>query len=60
LRAFPATAEAYGQVKTALANYHADNMDAYYDVKDPVCDIIIGGAEVWAASTMWQAGPTDA
>ncbi|MEO0455798.1 MAG: GrpB family protein [Cyanobacteria bacterium P01_A01_bin.114] len=60
LRAFPATAEAYAQVKIALAKYHADNVEAYYDVKDPVCDIIIGGAEIWAATTDWQMGPSDA
>ena len=59
LRANPTTAQAYGQVKQALAQYHADDMDAYYDVKDPVCDIIIDGAELWAATTKWQQGPTD-
>ena len=52
-------AEAYAQVKSAIAKYHPDDMDAYYDVKDPVCDIIMGGAEDWAASTHWEAGPTD-
>jgi len=59
LRAHPATAQAYAQVKEALAKYHPDDLDAYYDVKDPVCDIIIGGAEVWAAAVQWEAGPTD-
>jgi GrpB-like predicted nucleotidyltransferase (UPF0157 family) len=59
LRMHPPVAEAYAQVKTALAKYHPDNADAYYDVKDPVCDIIMGGAEDWAASTHWEVGPTD-
>jgi GrpB-like predicted nucleotidyltransferase (UPF0157 family) len=59
LRAHPATAQAYAQVKHALAKYHADDVDAYYDVKDPVCDIIMGGAEVWAAAIQWDAGTTD-
>ena len=60
LRASPLIAQAYAQVKVALVKYHPeDDMEAYYDVKDPVCDIIIGGAEVWATSTEWQAGPTD-
>jgi GrpB-like predicted nucleotidyltransferase (UPF0157 family) len=59
LRANPATAEAYGQVKCALAKYHGHDIDAYYDIKDPVCDIIIGGAEVWAKTTQWKAEPTD-
>lgn len=60
LRAFPAIARAYGQVKEAIVKYHPEqDMEAYYDIKDPVCDIIIGGAEEWALSTNWQAGPSD-
>ena len=59
LRAHAPVAEAYALVKSAIAKYHPDDMDAYYDVKDPVCDIIMGGAEDWAASTHWEAGPTD-
>jgi GrpB-like predicted nucleotidyltransferase (UPF0157 family) len=54
LRTHPMAAAAYGQVKMALARYHADNIDAYYDVKDPVCDIIMAGAEGWAQSNQWQ------
>jgi hypothetical protein len=37
----------------------ADNQEAYYDMKDPVCDIFIGGAEIWAASMQWMPGPAD-
>jgi len=59
LRAQPAAAEAYARVKTALAHYHADDIDAYYAVKDPVCDLIIEAAEIWAQDTAWQPGPTD-
>jgi GrpB-like predicted nucleotidyltransferase (UPF0157 family) len=59
LRANPAMAVAYGQVKLALAAYHADDVDAYYAIKDPVCDIIMGGAEDWAATTGWVPGPSD-
>ena len=58
LRANPATAGAYGQAKLALAAYHADDVDAYYAIKDPVCDIIMGGAEDWAAATGWVPGPS--
>ncbi len=54
LRAHPAAAQAYAQVKTALARLHPDDMDAYYDIKDPVCDIIMAGAEAWAAATGWR------
>jgi hypothetical protein len=52
-------AQAYAQVKQVLARYHPDDMDADYDVKDPVCDIIVGSAENWAATTHWQQGPSD-
>ncbi len=59
LRAHPAAAQAYGQLKTALAKYHAEDIAAYYDVKDPVCDIIMEGAEEWASVIHWKAGKTD-
>lgn len=59
LRAHPAMAEAYAQVKMALVAHKLDDMDAYYDIKDPVCDIIIGGAETWAAATQWKPGSSD-
>lgn len=55
LRTHRMAAQAYGQVKMALVRYHADDIDAYYDMKDPVCDIIMAGAEDWAQSTQWQA-----
>lgn len=59
LRTHPSAAEAYAQVKRALAKYHADDQDAYYDVKDPVCDIIMCSAEEWGAATHWEEGPSD-
>ena len=59
LRSHPSSAQAYAQVKTALAQYHAHDVDAYYAVKDPVCDLIMGGAELWAATTHWQPGHSD-
>lgn len=59
LRTHPLAAQAYAQVKTALARLRPQDVDAYYDVKDPVCDIIIAGAESWAAASGWQPGPTD-
>lgn len=30
------------------------NVDFYYDVKDPVCDSIMAGAEDWATATGWR------
>ena len=51
---------AYRQVKASIIKYHPeDDMDAYYDIKDPVCDIIMGGAETWAAATAWALGESD-
>jgi len=54
LRAHAGVAQAYAQVKAALAKYHPDDIYAYCDIKDPVCDIIIGGAEAWALATGWD------
>jgi GrpB-like predicted nucleotidyltransferase (UPF0157 family) len=59
LRVHATAASAYTQVKLALARYHADDIDAYYEIKDPVCDIIMAGAESWAAATQWGPGPSD-
>jgi GrpB-like predicted nucleotidyltransferase (UPF0157 family) len=54
LRHSPSAAAAYAHVKIALARLHPDDVDAYYDVKDPVCDLIIGAAERWAAAVAWS------
>jgi GrpB-like predicted nucleotidyltransferase (UPF0157 family) len=54
LRATPLAAQAYAQIKRALAAFAPDDWDHYYDVKDPVCDIIMAGAETWAAATGWR------
>lgn len=54
LREHPLAALAYAQVKVALARKDATDWDLYYDVKDPVCDIIMAGAEDWAAQTGWR------
>jgi GrpB-like predicted nucleotidyltransferase (UPF0157 family) len=60
LRALPMVAQAYGKVKHELVKYHPEeDMEAYYDIKDPVCDIIIGGAEEWAKLTSWSQGKSD-
>lgn len=59
LRAHPLASAAYAQIKFALARRLPDDIEFYYDIKDPVCDIIFGAAEAWAQSTGWQMGPTD-
>lgn len=60
LRHNPPTAAAYAQVKEALARLHPDSADAYYDVKDPVCDIIMEVARRWAVAAGYSLGPSDA
>jgi len=60
LRTHPVAAGAYGEIKLALARYHPENLDAYYDIKDPVCDVIWSAAEEWTKMTGWEPGPSDA
>ncbi|GGL04315.1 GrpB family protein [Deinococcus radiotolerans] len=60
LRASPAAAAAYGEVKVQLARLHPHDVDAYYAVKDPAMDLITAGAEHWAARVDWQLPPGDA
>ncbi|ERE07243.1 GrpB family protein [Pseudogulbenkiania ferrooxidans] len=55
LRAHPASAAAYGELKRRLAAGLAD-LDSYPDVKDPAVDLIYLAAEQWASQTGWQAG----
>jgi GrpB-like predicted nucleotidyltransferase (UPF0157 family) len=59
LRTHPVASAAYAQIKFALAQRHPEDMDFYYDVKDPVCDVIFDAAEEWARLTGWQMGPAD-
>lgn len=50
----------YDQIKRELARLHPDDADAYYAVKDPVCDLIMAAAEIWAAAADWEPGLSDA
>jgi GrpB-like predicted nucleotidyltransferase (UPF0157 family) len=52
LRTHPEAAEAYGELKKRLAALCEDT-GVYADAKDPVCDIIMQAAEVWATDTRW-------
>lgn len=54
LRAHSLAAAAYAQAKVALAEHGPADWNLYYDVKDPICDIIMAGAEDWAAATSWH------
>lgn len=52
-------AKAYELVKINLAARFANDMDAYYDIKDPVFDVLMAGAEIWAAGIRWQPNDSD-
>jgi len=54
LRHSTTAAAAYGEVKLALARLHPDDVAAYYDVKDPVCDLVVDAAQRWAADVQWS------
>jgi GrpB-like predicted nucleotidyltransferase (UPF0157 family) len=41
-------------IKRQLARYHPEDAEAYYDIKDPVYDLIWEAAKDWAAATDWQ------
>jgi GrpB-like predicted nucleotidyltransferase (UPF0157 family) len=60
LRAAPAAAAAYAEVKRTLATRFPDDRDAYAELKDPVFDVLMAGAEAWAGATGWTIGPADA
>lgn len=59
LRAHPVAANAYAQIKQRLAARFPADADAYYEIKDPVFDIIVEGANAWAQATGWQEPPGD-
>ncbi len=60
LRAHPATADAYGQIKRRLAHHFADDIEAYYDIKDPALDLFMSAATDWVERTGWKPGRSDA
>lgn len=59
LRGFPEAAAAYGEAKRQIARQVVDDWDAYYDIKDPVVDLIMVGARTWASTTGWKIPETD-
>jgi hypothetical protein len=46
-------------VKQQLALY-SDNIEAYCNIKDPVCDLIMLSAQNWAIANKWQMPESDA
>ena len=54
LRAHPNAARTIELIKREIVKRHADDMEAYYDIKDPVYDLIWGAASEWARHTNWR------
>jgi GrpB-like predicted nucleotidyltransferase (UPF0157 family) len=54
LRAHPDAANAYAEIKRVLAERYPNDVDAYYSIKDPVCDVIMTGAREWASLSRWR------
>ena len=54
LRAHPNSARTVELIKRQIAKYHADDIEAYYDIKDPVYDLIWDAAQEWARHTGWR------
>ena len=59
LRTHPVAAQAYSLVKHHLVRHFANDEGAYYDIKDPVFDIIVEGANQWAIRVNWVEPPAD-
>jgi GrpB-like predicted nucleotidyltransferase (UPF0157 family) len=60
LRNHDGAAAAYAEIKRQLARYFPDYVEAYYDIKDPVFDVLMAGANDWAIMLDWQAAATEA
>ncbi len=60
LRTHAGAADSYGKIKQELARYFPEDVEAYYDIKDPVFDVLMAGARDWAEWTGWEVPPTDA
>jgi GrpB-like predicted nucleotidyltransferase (UPF0157 family) len=54
LRAHPNSAKSIELIKREIAKRHADNIETYYDIKDPVYDLIWDAALDWAKYTNWK------
>ena len=54
LRAHPKSVMTVERIKRELAKHHGNDVDAYYDIKDPVYDLIWDAAHDWAKYTSWQ------
>ncbi len=53
LRAHPKSAQSIEIIKRELAKHHGNDKETYYDIKDPVYDLIWEAAQMWASYTNW-------
>lgn len=60
LRAQPAEAQRYAEVKRSLAATHRDDRHAYTDGKQPYIWEVMGRADRWSQDVGWHPGPSDA
>ncbi len=62
LREHPGAGLAYAATKRMLAHYHNRQTDdsLFYEIKDPVCDMVMAPAEEWAARVGWGPAASDA
>jgi GrpB-like predicted nucleotidyltransferase (UPF0157 family) len=54
LRAHPNSARSVELIKREIAKRHADDIETYYDIKDPVYDLVWDAALDWAKYTNWK------
>jgi len=54
LRSHPQSAKSIEKIKRELVKRFADDVEAYYDIKDPVYDLVWDAAQEWARLTDWK------
>jgi GrpB-like predicted nucleotidyltransferase (UPF0157 family) len=54
LRSHPNSRMTIERIKREIAKRHADDTGAYYDIKDPVYDLVWDAAQDWAERTGWK------
>ncbi len=54
LRAHPNSARTVELIKRQLAKHHAHDVEAYYEIKDPVYDLVWEAALGWAQTIAWE------
>ncbi|KAK9237231.1 hypothetical protein V1525DRAFT_404600 [Lipomyces kononenkoae] len=59
LRSHPDSAAYYGKIKLELAKKVGDDPDAYYDIRDPVTDLIMVAAAEWGQRIAWSEPQAD-